>query len=51
MRDPVATAKVLDAVLALRPAVPLTRLEELGHYPQIEDPGTVGEALRAVLDA
>jgi pimeloyl-ACP methyl ester carboxylesterase len=51
MRDPVATEKVLDAVLALRPAAPLTRLEDLGHYPQIEDPGRVGAALRAALDA
>ena len=51
MRDPVATENVLDAVLALRPAAPLTRLEDLGHYPQIEDPGRVGAALRAALDA
>jgi pimeloyl-ACP methyl ester carboxylesterase len=51
MRDPVATEKVLDAVLALRPAAPLTRLEDLGHYPQIEDPGRIGAALRASLDA
>ncbi|MFL5908431.1 MAG: alpha/beta hydrolase, partial [Solirubrobacterales bacterium] len=29
MRDPVATENVLDAVLELRPAAPLTRLEEL----------------------
>lgn len=51
MRDPVATQKVLDAVLALRPAAPLTRLEDLGHYPQIEDPARVGQALGAALDA
>lgn len=38
MRDPVATPRVLDAVLALRPAAPVTRFDELGHYPQIEDP-------------
>src|SRR5262249_18232578 len=29
MVDPVATAKVLDAVLALRPAAPVTRFEDL----------------------
>ena len=49
MRDPVATEKVLDAVLALRPAAPLTRLEDLGHYPQIEDPARVNSALQAAL--
>ncbi|WP_394821572.1 alpha/beta fold hydrolase [Pendulispora albinea] len=41
MRDPVATASVLDAVLTLRPHAPLTRWDELGHYPQIEGPGAV----------
>ena len=38
--DPVCTEAVLQAVLALRPAAPLTRLPELGHYPQLEDPHT-----------
>jgi pimeloyl-ACP methyl ester carboxylesterase len=37
-RDPVCTEAVLQAVLALRPDTPLTRLRRLGHYPQIEDP-------------
>lgn len=37
-RDPVCTEAVLQAVLELRPAAPLTRLPELGHYPQLEDP-------------
>ncbi len=37
-RDPVCTEAVLQAVLALRPTAPLTRLPELGHYPQLEDP-------------
>jgi pimeloyl-ACP methyl ester carboxylesterase len=36
MRDPVSTGAVLDAVLQLRPAAPVTRFEELGHYPQLE---------------
>jgi pimeloyl-ACP methyl ester carboxylesterase len=51
MLDPVATERVLDAVLALRPSAPLTRFEDLGHYPQIEDPGRVVDALRAALVA
>jgi pimeloyl-ACP methyl ester carboxylesterase len=51
MLDPVATEQVLDAVIALRPNVPVTRFEDLGHYPQIEDPGRVAEVLQAALDA
>jgi pimeloyl-ACP methyl ester carboxylesterase len=51
MLDPVATEQVLDAVVALRPSAPLTRFEDLGHYPQIEDPGRVALALQGALDA
>ena len=51
MLDPVATEAVLDAILELRPGAPVTRFEDLGHYPQIEDPGRVAAALRAVLGA
>jgi pimeloyl-ACP methyl ester carboxylesterase len=43
--DPVATTAVLDAVVALRPGVPVRRLEGLGHYPQIEDPDAVAAAV------
>jgi len=51
MLDPVATANVLTAVLELRPQAPMTRFADLGHYPQIEDPARVAEALQAALDA
>jgi pimeloyl-ACP methyl ester carboxylesterase len=51
MLDPVATENVLDAVLALRPAAPVTRFEDLAHYPQIEDPARVSVALQAPVDA
>lgn len=51
MIDPVATEAVLDAVTALRPSAPVTRFEDLGHYPQIEDPGRVATALQAALAA
>ena len=50
MLDPVATERVLDAVLELRPEASLTRFEDLGHYPQIEDPARVNAALQGVLD-
>ena len=49
MVDPVATHRVLDGVRALRPAVPLTAWDEIGHYPQIEDPARVAAALRGAV--
>lgn len=36
--DPICTEAVLQAVLDLRPRVPVTRLRGLGHYPQLESP-------------
>jgi len=45
--DPVCVEGVLQAVLDLRPNTPLTRWPELGHYPQLEDPATVGSSLAA----
>ncbi|MGH2955863.1 MAG: alpha/beta fold hydrolase [Solirubrobacterales bacterium] len=50
MLDPVATERVLEATLNLRPAAPLTRLEDVGHYPQIEDPARLASVLRGALD-
>ncbi len=44
--DPVATVDVLEALTDLRPAAPVERLAELGHYPQIEDPEAVAAAVR-----
>ena len=40
-RDPICTEAVLQAVLELRPHAEVTRLQGLGHYPQIEDPQAV----------
>jgi pimeloyl-ACP methyl ester carboxylesterase len=51
MVDPVATENVLDAVLELRPAAAVTRFDDLGHYPQIEDPERVASVLRASIPA
>jgi pimeloyl-ACP methyl ester carboxylesterase len=47
MLDPVATENVLDAVLRLRPHAEVTRFDDLGHYPQIEDPGRIARVLQA----
>jgi pimeloyl-ACP methyl ester carboxylesterase len=49
MLDPVATTEVLSALRELRPGAPVDELPELGHYPQLEDPGRVAVALRAAL--
>jgi pimeloyl-ACP methyl ester carboxylesterase len=50
-RDPVCTEAVLQAVLALRPRAPLTRWPSLGHYPQIDEPGSVAAVIEATAAA
>ena len=50
LQDPVATVAVLDALVELRPTVPVERLTSLGHYPQIEDPVAIVAALRRAGD-
>jgi pimeloyl-ACP methyl ester carboxylesterase len=50
-RDPVCTEAVLQAVLELRPAAALTRLPELGHYPQLEEPAAVAAIIDRVAAA
>ena len=41
MDDPVAHPGMLEALLELRPGAAATRLDRVGHYPQIEVPGRV----------
>jgi pimeloyl-ACP methyl ester carboxylesterase len=48
MLDPVATGAVLEAVLELRPAAPVTRFESLGHYSQLESPETIAPIVARV---
>jgi pimeloyl-ACP methyl ester carboxylesterase len=38
LQDPVAVPEVLDGLLDLRPDLTALRFEDLGHYPQVEDP-------------
>jgi len=45
LRDRVATTDVLAALRELRPSVPVTELPELAHYPQLEDPAQISQAL------
>ncbi|MBK5110066.1 MAG: alpha/beta hydrolase [Thermoleophilia bacterium] len=49
LKDPVAVPEVLDGLLELRPDLNAIRFEDLGHYPQVEDPelfaGALAEAM------
>lgn len=45
LEDPVATTAVLEALRKLRPGVPVSELPELAHYPQLEDPRRLAQAL------
>jgi pimeloyl-ACP methyl ester carboxylesterase len=49
LQDPVATTAVLEGLEELRPDVPVTRLPDAGHYPQIEVPEQLSGALDAAL--
>jgi pimeloyl-ACP methyl ester carboxylesterase len=51
LQDRVATTEVLAALRKLRPSVPVTELPNLAHYPQLEDPPQMSQALRGVLPA
>jgi pimeloyl-ACP methyl ester carboxylesterase len=48
--DPVATTNVLDALRELRPLAPVVELPDLGHYPQIEDPARIADAVLAAVE-
>ncbi len=45
LKDPVAVPEVLEGLLELRPNLPVTRLEDMGHYPQVEDPERFSQVL------
>jgi pimeloyl-ACP methyl ester carboxylesterase len=51
LRDPVATEAVLDAVIDLRPHAPVTRLTELGHYPQLEQPEAIARVIERMAES
>jgi len=51
MQDPVARVEVLRGLQELRPGVPTIELADAAHYPQIERPGLIAEAIDAVLGA
>jgi pimeloyl-ACP methyl ester carboxylesterase len=45
MEDPVAVPEVLDGLLEMRPGLRTIRFDDLGHYPQVEDPARFVTAL------
>jgi pimeloyl-ACP methyl ester carboxylesterase len=49
MQDPVAVPEILEGLLELRPSVDPVRFEDLGHYPQVEDPERFVSALTEIL--
>lgn len=51
MRDPVARVEVLEGLRALRPGVEVIELADAGHYPQIEQPERIAEALGVALES
>jgi pimeloyl-ACP methyl ester carboxylesterase len=49
MQDPVAVPDILDGLLEMRPDLPVVRMPEIGHYPQIEDPARFTRVLTDAL--
>ena len=49
MHDPVARPAVLDGLRELRPGVETIELPDAAHYPQIEQPELISDALQAAL--
>ncbi len=51
MLDPVATPEVLEDLRQLRPTAPVTELDDVGHYPQLEDPSRLASVLREAINS
>jgi pimeloyl-ACP methyl ester carboxylesterase len=51
MEDPVAVPEVLDGLLEMRPSQRVIRFDDLGHYPQVEDPPRFVKALTEAMAA
>ncbi len=51
MKDPVCGDWQLEGWKELRPEAPLRLMEELGHYPMIENPEVFTQVLKLSLDA
>jgi pimeloyl-ACP methyl ester carboxylesterase len=49
MLDPVAVAPMTERLRQARPGTPLVRLDDVGHYPMVEDPGAFSAAVLTLL--
>ena len=50
MQDPVAVPDILDGLLEMRPELPVVRMPEIGHYPQVEDPERFARVVSECVD-
>ena len=50
-RDPVAVLRIAELLARETPGARLVTLDELGHYPQLEDPARVGHEIDRFLAA
>jgi pimeloyl-ACP methyl ester carboxylesterase len=47
--DPVSGEHLVKALLALEPKLDVVRLQQVGHYPQVEDPDAVLRAFNSFI--
>jgi pimeloyl-ACP methyl ester carboxylesterase len=48
--DPIAVASMVDTLMAARPDASAVRLDRVGHYPMVENPGRFLDAVLPALD-
>lgn len=49
-RDPIAVYAMAERFVSERPGTPLTRLEGVGHFPMIEAPGPLYDAIKQAIE-
>ena len=48
--DPIAVHAMAERLVAVRPGTPLFTMEDVGHYPMVEDPDGFAAAVLRMLD-
>ena len=48
--DPIAAHAMAERLVAVRPGTPLFTMEDVGHYPMVEDPDGFAAAVLRMLD-
>jgi pimeloyl-ACP methyl ester carboxylesterase len=49
-RDPIAVYAMAERFISERPGTPLARLEGVGHFPMIEAPGPLYDAIKQAIE-